>query len=123
MIASVIRNSLSEVGTLPTIARMASANAMSVAVGMAQPFRASGSSLFSRKKITAGTRMPPMPAMPGNITCRISASSPTISSRLTSMPIIKKKTAISPSFTQRKNGLLMSSAPTRIWIGTFSNAP
>ncbi|MNO01157.1 hypothetical protein D3C81_2212290 [compost metagenome] len=43
MIARVIKNSFSDIGTrLPSSASTPSANAMSVAVGIAQPLRAGG---------------------------------------------------------------------------------
>ena len=48
MIATAVRNTFSDAGTRePSSIRMPSANAMSVAVGIAQPRSATGSARFS----------------------------------------------------------------------------
>src|SRR5680860_1436833 len=60
MIAREVRNTLSEFGILdPNSDSTPSANAMSVAVGTAQPRQVSGVSKLTAKKMRAGASMPP----------------------------------------------------------------
>lgn len=73
---------------------------MSVAEGMAQPLRFSGSFQLSATKIAAGTIMPPSAAIPGSARRDHVASCPSRSSRLISRPTRRKKTAISASLIQ-----------------------
>ena len=103
--ASVSRNTLSEEGALlPTKARMPSANAMSVAAGMAQPPSVSGVPQFSITKTSAGRAIPPTAAMPGRATSAGFFNLPSTISRFSSSPIRKKNTAISPSLIHRISG-------------------
>ena len=78
-------------------ARMATANAMSVAVGIAQPCRAPESPRFQATKNAAGTSIPPRAATTGSAARRGSRKSPATNSRLSSRPATKKKMASSPS--------------------------
>jgi len=75
------------------------ANAMSVAMGIAQP-SASSPPAVSVRKIAAGSSTPPRAASTGRRATRGSRSSPVTSSRLISRPTTKKKRAIRPSLTQ-----------------------
>ena len=82
-------------------ARTATANAISVAVGMAQPRVASAPApAVKAAKISAGTTMPPMAAAIGSAARRGSRRSPATNSRLSSRPTTKKKIASSPSAAQ-----------------------
>ena len=87
-----------------TTASTASANAMSVAVGMAQPANASGPAarLTSTKK-SAGTAIPPTAATTGSAARRGSRRSPATNSRLSSNPATKKKIANNPSAAHASN--------------------
>ncbi len=99
-IASVSRKSLSACGARdPTMATTATANAMSVAIGIPQP-RPPGPPALTAAKSSAGTVMPPIAARIGRLAARGSRSSPHTNSRLISSPTTKKKIAISASFTQ-----------------------
>lgn len=96
--ASAVRKTLSDTGTRsPSIERMPIANAMSVAVGIPQPFAAAVPALNARK-IAAGASMPPAAASTGRIALRTEESCPQTISRLISSPTTKK-TTISPSLT------------------------
>ena len=101
MIASVSSSMRSDAGMpLPTSASTPTAKAMSVAVGMAQPWRVTGSvltAMYSR----AGTMTPPAAAMIGSSATFGSASAPLCISRRISSPTTRKNTVISPSFTQK----------------------
>ena len=67
MMASEVRNTLSEAGTRePTSASTPRAKAMSVAVGTAQPRQFSGCGKLTAMKISAGTSMPPSAAIRGS---------------------------------------------------------
>src|SRR6185437_1620197 len=98
-IASASRNTFSGNGArLPSNASTPSANAISVAIGMPQPW-APRPPKFHAVKMSAGTSIPPNAAATGNIALRGDASSPLSSSRLISSPTTKKKTAMSASLT------------------------
>ena len=116
--ASVKRKSFSGRGTrVPSIARTTTANAMSVAVGMAQP-RRSGPALFNTRYSSAGIAMPPNAASTGRLAVRRSRSSPRTSSRLISMPTTKKNTAIGPLFTHSRTVSVTARLPrpiVRLW--------
>ncbi len=67
MIASEVKNTLSEFGILdPNNDSTPSAKAMSVAVGIAHPRHVSGLCQLMAKKISAGASIPPSAAMQGN---------------------------------------------------------
>jgi len=90
---------------------------MSVAVGIAQPFISKAAPLLKAINTSAGTSIPPMAAMPGRVICESEERCPSMTSRLTSSPMTKKKIAIRPSLTQSKRGLAMCSAPKRTSTG------
>lgn len=69
-----------------TSARTPRAKAMSVATGIAQPREAPSAPPATAKNTSAGMIMPPTAAIIGRAAERRSASSPTVSSRLTSTP-------------------------------------
>ena len=97
--ARVSRKMRRALGSLePITASTATAKAMSVAVGMAQPRSISGPELNAiAVKITAGTMTPPTAAATGT-TARLKVRrSPATNSRLSSSPAMKKKIARSPS--------------------------
>ena len=74
--ATAVRNIFSEAGALlPTSATTLSAKAISVAIGMPNPFWV-GSPLLNPKWIRAGTAMPPSAAKIGSIALFMSESSP-----------------------------------------------
>jgi hypothetical protein len=99
MIASAARKTRSEAGTRgPNSEITPSANAMSVAAGIAQPW-AAGPGLKARYT-TAGTAMPPAAAIPGRRRRDQVASCPSSASRLISRPTNRKNTAIRPSLIQ-----------------------
>jgi len=75
------------------------ANAMSVAVGTAQPCTA-GVPALKATKMTAGTATPPKAAATGTIAVDMRRSEPPANSRLSSSPTMKKKIASSPSAAQ-----------------------
>ena len=98
--ASVSRNVRSAVGRcVDTTASTASAKAMSVAVGTAQPVEVLGmpAPTLIATKIAAGTTMPPTAAAIGSAARAGSRRSPATNSRLSSTPTTKKKIASSPS--------------------------
>ena len=79
-------------------ASTASAKAMSVAVGTAQPLRASASPpRLTATYTSAGATIPPTAAATGSAARRGSRRSPATISRLSSRPATKKKIASSPS--------------------------
>ena len=101
-IARASTNSLSDGATrLPSRLSTPTAIAMSVAIGMPQPWTPACPALKARK-ISAGTTIPPTAAMAGRAALRGSRSSPSTSSRLISRPTTKKNRVISPSFTQSR---------------------
>ncbi len=88
---------------VPRTARTASANAISVAAGMAHPRRACASPpppSTTRMNSSDGTATPQAAAMIGTAAFAGSRKSPTVSSRLSSNPATKKKIASSPSAAQ-----------------------
>ena len=79
------------------------ANAMSVAIGIAQPAvtaAAVAPGLLHAKYTPMGTSIPPSAPMHGNAACCRLRSEPCTNSRLISSPTAKKKIAINPSLTQ-----------------------
>lgn len=88
---------------------------MSVATGMAQPLSIPGVPKPMDAAMIAGTRTPPHAAMIGSIAALRSASLPTTSSRLSSRPATKKKTASSPSCAQVPRLRSRWSADGPIW--------
>jgi len=103
----------------PINANIPSAKAMSVAVGIAQPFRFSGVPQFTIAKIIPGTAMPPMAAMIGKIALSKLDNSPAKTSRFISRPTRKKKIAIKPSLIHKIAGFAISKFP----IPTFMYVP
>ena len=98
--ASAARNTFRPAGAPgATSASTPSAKAMSVAVGTAQPDRASGGGQRQVEQPPAPAT-PPRAAAKGSAAWRRLDSSPTSSSRLISRPTSRKNTAISPSLTQ-----------------------
>ena len=117
--ASAVRKILSDTGTrLPSIERMPMAKAMSVAVGIPQPFAAIVPWLNAVKKI-AGTSMPPAAASTGRMARRADESCPQTIARLISSPTAKKKITISPSLmnfsTVMPRGKIQSITPSGEW--------
>ncbi len=99
--ASVSRKVRSPEGRWVLIrARMATAKAMSVAVGIAHPCIAAESPRFQAAKTAAGTSIPPTAATTGSAARRTSRRSPATNSRLSSSPATKKKIASRPSAAQ-----------------------
>ena len=99
-IAIASSSTLRPAGTLdPTMVMTPTAMAMSVAIGIAQPWLAAGSSTMA-KKMRTGTIIPPAAAAIGAHTLRPPASSPATTSRLISSPTTKKKITIRLSLTQ-----------------------
>ena len=78
-------------------ARIATAKAMSVAVGIAHPESPPLEPRFQATKISAGATMPPTAAAMGSAARRGSRRSPATNSRLSSSPTTKKKIASRPS--------------------------
>ena len=102
MIASAVKKIFKPNGTLlPSKAAMPSENAISVAIGIPQPF-VYGVPLLIKRKINAGTIMPPIAPIKGSIACEKEDNSPSVISLFISMPTKKKNTAIKPSFIQCK---------------------
>src|ERR1700730_13958649 len=109
MIARASRNTLSDGGARgPSKARTPSAKAISVAVGIAQPRRASSSPQLQARETSAGPAIPPKAPTTGSAAFEAFDSSPSMISRLTSSPTSMKKTAISPSLTHSSKGLAMA---------------
>lgn len=101
MMARAVRNTFIEAGTrLPNSESTPSANAISVAVGIAQPLITSPLFQLSEKKISAGTTIPPAAQMPGRTRRDHVESWPSITSRLISRPTSRKNTAINASLIQ-----------------------
>src|SRR5512144_2147970 len=97
--ARVSRNARSGVGSAdPITARSASANAMSVAIGTAQPAVAARPA--TARYSPAGTTIPASAAAIGSTAWLGVRSCPTTSYRLSSRPATRKKTASSPSAAQ-----------------------
>jgi len=113
MIANAVRKTLSASGTrLPSMLSTASAKAMSVATGTAQPPSAVLSPQFSATVIAAGTAMPPSAARPGAASRAGDASSLWVISRHSSSPTSRKNSAISPSLIQMCTGFAKSPMPS-----------
>ena len=107
-IAKAVRKIFKLVGTLfPSTFNTARAKAISVAMGIPQPFRVSGFWLRTKYRIT-GRAMPPKAPNSGNITFLVEFNSPIKNSRFISSPIKKKKIDINPSFTQSIKGFTSS---------------
>ncbi len=105
MIAKAVRNTFSAIGTrLPSRLMTASAKAISVATGTAQPRSALGSPRLKAAKTSAGAIIPPRAARPGAASRWGEASSPDVISRRNSSPTSRKNTTMSPSLTQRCSG-------------------
>ena len=103
MIANAVKKTFSDIGTLePNKDNTPNEKAISVAEGIAQPFKVSVFSKFTKIYISAGTSIPPTAAIIGSIACLIFESSPWINSLLISSVTKKKKTAIRTSFIQCK---------------------
>lgn len=99
--ASVRRKARRAEGSeVPMTARTASAKAMSVAVGTAQPPSEPPPTTLTSAYTSAGTAIPHTAAMTGSAAAFGSRSSPATISRFSSIPATKKKTAISPSAAQ-----------------------
>ena len=75
------------------------ANAMSVAMGMAQPAATPPGAMFSARYTPIGASIPPSAPTHGNSAARKLESDPYTNSRLISNPTLKKKRAIKPSLT------------------------
>ena len=102
MIATVVRNNLSEVGArLPRSARTPIAKAISVAAGIAQPFTSPGSPATMNKYTPAGTIIPAAAAKNGRRRSAQVVRCPSTNSRLISSPTSRKNTAMRPSLTHR----------------------
>ena len=98
--ARVSRKVRSAVGRwVDSTASTASANAMSVAIGTAQPSRFSGwpAARLTAMKMAPGTIIPPTAAAIGSAARAGSRRSPATNSRFSSSPTTKKKIASSPS--------------------------
>ena len=120
--ANAVRKTLSETGTRsPSIERMPTAKAMSVAVGIPQPLAASVPWLKAAK-IKAGASMPPAAATTGRIALRTDESCPLTTSRLISRPTVKKKITIRQSLmnfsTVMPCGKSQSTLPSGDWIAS-----
>ena len=102
--ASAAKKIFNEAGSFfPNNEIMASENAMSVAIGIAQPLENSVLK-FKLVKIIAGINIPPIAAIIGNDALLKLESSPSKSSRLISKPTKRKKIAINPSLIQTEIG-------------------
>ena len=75
------------------------ANAMSVAMGMAQPAAMPPGAMFSARYTPMGASMPPSAPTHGSSAARKLLSEPNTNSRLISRPTLKKKSAMRPSLT------------------------
>ena len=99
-IANAVRNIFRDKGILlPSSEITPNEKAMSVAIGIPQPF-ALGVPALKNTYIRAGKIIPPAAANIGKDACLKEDSSPTIISRLISRPTTKKNIAIRASLTQ-----------------------
>jgi hypothetical protein len=122
-IANAVRKIFNSRGTrLPSIARMPSENAMSVAAGIANPRSTAASPRVTHKNVAQGRTMPPTAASAGKAARSKVRRSPSSTSRLISMPTNTKNTAIRPSLIQSNNGFESSRAPMRTTTGVSRNA-
>ena len=95
MIANAVKKTFNDNGTrLPSNDKTPSENAISVAVGIAQPC------MFSEPALNAKNNIPPIAASNGNNTFFGEDNSPITNSRFISKPTRKKKNAINKSLTQ-----------------------
>ena len=106
----------------PSNASTPSANAISVAVGTAQPRIAAASPWFNAMNSNAGTATPATAQPSGNTSWSRPASWPVNASRLISSATSRKKIAIRPSLIHSSNGLAISSSPMRTCTGRSRNA-
>ncbi len=111
---------MSDTGTRsPSIERMPTAKAMSVAVGIPHPCSA-GVPWLNSRKMTAGASMPPAAATTGRMACRTDERCPQTISRLISRPTVKKKTTIRQSLmndsTVSPRGKVQSIEPSGLKI-------
>ncbi len=112
-IASVSRKSFRLLGTrAPSNASTPTANAMSVAMGIAQPSSPLPLPTLMATNRSAGTTIPPTAATAGRAARLRSRSSPVTSSRLISSPTTKKKMVMSASFTQCTNDSVIARSPS-----------
>ena len=111
--AIVVRKIFNATGTRePNSPSTASANAISVAVGMAQPFFSDTKSLLIHQKIAAGTINPPSAASAGIKTWSSRDSCPSTTSRLSSRPTSMKNSTISASLIHSNSGLSTPRPPS-----------
>ena len=104
--ANAVRNILRLSGTLsPNSFKIAKEKAISVAIGIPQPWAVWGES-FKKRNNNKGKIIPPIAANKGNIAFRSPLSSPIRSSRLISNPIRKKNKAMRPSLIHRISGFV-----------------
>ena len=120
--ASVSRNVRSRAGNFgPMIASAPSRNAVSVEIttphACAWPVFA-----FSSRKIAAGSASPATAAITGTAARLRSVSSPMVNSRFTSRPTVKKKNAMSPSFTSWCSVRCAANSPTMISTSVSQNS-
>jgi hypothetical protein len=115
--ANASKSTRSAPGTrLPSSVRIPTANAISVAIGIAQPAEPARPTL-RLAKITAGTSMPPSAAASGSAALRKVASSPSKISRRISRPTTRKNTVIAPSLIQKCSECSACHGPMRPPIG------
>ena len=98
---------------VPASASTPSAKAMSVATGIAHAPPSAEAPHDTASATSAGRTMPPTAANTGSDAARRSASSPTMSSRLSSMPAMKKKIASSASAAQSPSVRSSAARPDR----------
>ena len=100
MIASAAKNTFKAVGTrFPINESTPNAKAMSVAIGIPNPFDVVELKLKETYN-KAGTSIPPNALITGKLAFLSEESSPSINSRFISKPINRKKTDINPSLIQ-----------------------
>lgn len=110
--ASVSRNArIADGRWVLRMARTASANAMSVAIGTAQPDREPPPAEATATYRAAGTAIPHTAATTGSAAAAGVRSSPATSSRFSSMPATRKNTVSSPSAAQCPTERSRPSAP------------
>ena len=91
---------------LPKNSKIARENAVSVAVGIAQPFNAKSSPILHKKNINDGIRIPPNAAIAGRAIFLGLERWPSINSCFSSSPILKKNKEIKPSLIHNRIGLI-----------------
>ena len=108
IIANAVKKTFNDKGTLePSRESTPNEKAISVADGIAHPFKVSGFSIFINTYIKAGTSIPPTAAIIGNKACFILDNSPCINSLFISNVTKKKKIAIKASLIQCKTDNLI----------------